>query len=104
VRYFSGNTYLSIKKIAATFVAFFLLSLRVSVVSAGSIGPLAANNGLYLTSDEWPGLFRVPNYVYPEKNVSKNWSSPVGRLSTLNAKRYMHAIKADLAPTLAKLW
>ena len=77
----------------------------VASLTANAQGPdpLASNNTVYPTADEWSGGFRPANYAYPTDPVPSKWTAGAdgGRINASNALQYMLRLKAFVAPDLS---
>jgi len=69
---------------------------------AQNFDPLAANNGLYPSAKEWNGPFRLPNLLYPDRDVPSKWvpGAGIGFLNTDVAGAYANVVKTFLEPSL----
>jgi hypothetical protein len=91
-------------------ISLCLVGVAIAVLSVGpalaqSPDPLASNNSVYPTADEWVGGFRVSNYDYPTEPVPPSWTpgGGLGRISRDNALEYMLRVKQFLAEDISGL-
>ncbi len=92
---------------SVTLAALTLLAAATITTGAAtqSVDPLASNNGLYPSAEQWQGPFRVANLAYPRAPVPSTWmpGAGLGRLTTATAEAYVAALKAHLEPTIGPM-
>jgi hypothetical protein len=83
--------------------ALFLLAWTTSA-NAQSQDPLASNNAVYPSAEEWNRGFRISNFSYPIE-ATPRWrpGAGLGALTTANAPQYMAALKQFLAADVSGL-
>ncbi len=79
------------------------MALMAVTATAQGPDPLASNNTVYPTADQWSGSFRTANYAYPTAPVPSKWIAGAdgGRINAGNALQYMMRLKAFVAPALS---
>lgn len=72
---------------------------------AQSPDPLASNNAIYPSPDEWVAGFRTSNYAYPAEPVASRWTPGAGRgtITTDNAMQYTMQLKEFLSADITGL-
>ncbi len=66
--------------------------------------PLASNNGLYPTPEEWSGTYRLSNHDYPQSPVERAWLPSINEPLTPDlAEEYLWEFKAHLGETIADM-
>ncbi len=92
------------KELRVLTVIVFLV-LAATLAGAQSPDPLASNNSIYPTAEEWPAGFRTSNYDYPTEPVPPTWAPGAGggKISADNAMQYMVRLKAFLAADVSGL-
>ena len=72
---------------------------------AQDVDPLASNNGIYPSPNEWSGPFRISNLDYSQASISNHWTPGAGRgaLTTENAESYVVDLKEHLAESLKEM-
>jgi hypothetical protein len=83
-----------------------LLVLTVAApLRAQSPDPLASNNAVYPSAQEWTGGYRVSNYAYPASPVASRFEPPAGpgAVTPASAPYYAAAVKAYLAAQMSGL-
>lgn len=82
-----------------------VLVLVASAVGAQSPDPLASNNSVYPSPEEWTAGFRTASYDYPTEPVASEWipGAGSGRITADNAKQYMMRLKEYIAADISGL-
>ncbi|NSX54043.1 hypothetical protein [Parasulfitobacter algicola] len=89
----------------------FRFMVLTFVISGGAASlalaqdPMASNNGLYPSAEDWQGRYNIANLDYPNTISANAWSTldMPQRLTLESAAEYVARIKTHLEPTLRTL-
>lgn len=83
----------------------YVAALTVVATAAQAVDPMASNNGLYPTAEEYSGRYVLSNLDYPDTPVDNAWLTRTGQapLTTETAEGYVMALKAHIGQTFSTL-